>query len=385
VDEDLNRWLGTHAAKFKPTDFDHLLDQLQEQMPRYAGLYGYWATAPSQAELTTQLQTAAGNIDPSLNSLGLLTRQTGPHAFLAVMMAACRVPDFSPEALSDRRTKAMLGTCPSCRSTHLWRSTQAYSVITLACPHCQNDYAIIAPDNQGSYRYINEFLTGYEPPARFAAKTTRFQEMLTIWQAVWDDCSYKRDNRSPTTTRESWQPGVETLTRQSGDCEDSSILAADWLISRGFDARVVIGKAGPQREGHAWVVVLVEGIAYLIESTMEPPPAGYSPTVMLLGKNYFPEAMFDRETIYFPRDPRIPFDGDYWSSNWRRVVPRERKLPSKAEPVITKNPPSATDGRHVSMPMNERPTPSRMTSIDRLREVSPGSIWQLDVPRATKP
>jgi hypothetical protein len=89
------------------------------------------------------------------------------------------------------------------------------------------------------------------------------------------------------------------LERGSGDCEDTSILLADWLISRGFDARVVIGET-EAFQGHAWCVVRVEDEVYLLETTLESDDAPRTPPLAItMSERYRPEYLFDRDRLYF--------------------------------------------------------------------------------------
>lgn len=385
VDTSLNKWLKDNTGMIGKEEVESLFTQLETQMPRYVAAESFFSYGSSLASVLDGLARKADRIGAHHNCLGLHTVRTSDGRFRGVLLICHHASDFSPEALSDHRTMALLGKCPLCSATHLWRSTHVSSVLTMTCPHCNKDYTILAPDNQGSYRYVNEFLTGYEPPAQFPKGISKVDEMMLIWQAVWDGCAYTRDNRSSRVSRESWQPGVETLTRQQGDCEDTSILTADWLISRGFNARVAIGTAGPYNSGHAWVVVLIDGVAYIIESTSEPPPESVVPTVARLGDNYHPLALFDREAIYFIRDRRVRFDGDYWSSNWRRVAPRARQLPKIAEPAIAAI--TTQDNHHQGHPValtkhdQEVGKTPFIAPLKRLAEITSGSpTWQIDVP-----
>ncbi|MFT5854824.1 MAG: putative transglutaminase-like cysteine proteinase, partial [Verrucomicrobiales bacterium] len=110
---------------------------------------------------------------------------------------------------------------------------------------------------------------------------------------------------------DTWQLADETWKFKNGDCEDSSILLADWLISSGFDARVVIGTTD-RLEGHAWCVVYLEGATYILETTKARPDLGNLPYASSLRPRYIPRYQFNRESVFYLKDgeksPR------YWSS-----------------------------------------------------------------------
>ena len=71
--------------------------------------------------------------------------------------------------------------------------------------------------------------------------------------------------------------------------------------------------------GHAWCVVRVEETDYLLESTNRDPDPSNLPAVNP-NDGYVPTALFDREALYVPAHPDKSFDGDYWSpEKWRRL------------------------------------------------------------------
>lgn len=127
-------------------------------------------------------------------------------------------------------------------------------------------------------------------------------KILAIWKRVADHCSYEHDAASFQDS-EVWKTSEETWREEKGDCEDTSILLADALISAGFDARVAIGWNGNIGQ-HAWVVVNVEGQQYILESTLQENPCEEDIAPISEGSYFYrPEQLFDRERLYFLKSP----------------------------------------------------------------------------------
>jgi hypothetical protein len=156
------------------------------------------------------------------------------------------------------------------------------------------------------------------------------QQLFTIWSAVHTNCRYTNDPGvkksegmyAKKEQLDSWQFADETQRLLRGDCEDSSIYLADWLMSRGFQVRVALGRYGDMG-GHAWCVVKIEDREYLIESTEGKPDPSNPPLASQVGSRYVPEVLFDRYAIYVPASSNRVWKGDYWSSkSWVRIEPR---------------------------------------------------------------
>jgi hypothetical protein len=181
---------------------------------------------------------------------------------------------------------------------------------------------MVAADARGRFRYVNEYLTGYAPPARYPAGQSRLAELMSIWRAVAEGCRYTVD--AGDDDNDAWQTALETQTLGTGDCEDSSILLADWLLTRKFQVRVALGRYA-ERGGHAWVVVRLDGSDYLLESTEGAPSTARPPLLSEVGSRYVPELVFDHLAFYIRKQPADARSADYWSdSTWQRVVPRPR-------------------------------------------------------------
>ena len=109
---------------------------------------------------------------------------------------------------------------------------------------------------------------------------------------------------------------------------------ADWLHSRGFEARVAIGRFA-ERGGHAWVVTRLNGKEYLLESTAPNPRLDSEPLAIDVGSRYVPDAMFDYDSIYVRTDPHDVWDGKYWDqSKWVRSKQRVRRAPPKSPVAV---------------------------------------------------
>lgn len=93
---------------------------------------------------------------------------------------------------------------------------------------------------------------------------------------------------------DTWQTSLETYVDMHGDCEDHSILLADWMIDLGYDARVVVGTV--KGEGHAWVVLYKDGKEYLLEATEKASRRRYP--FVVFHPEYIPAFMFNRDHFW---------------------------------------------------------------------------------------
>jgi hypothetical protein len=255
----------------------------------------------------------------------------------ATALVGVRLPVLTMEALRDKTRSQFYSTCALCKKSQPCEVPRGTQVFKLQCQHCQQTYAMVAADTKGGYRHANEFLTGFAPAIQFPAVATKFEEIMQIWRAHTSQFRYLTDG--PADNHDAWQTGEETRTSGEGDCEDSAILLADWLISRGFEARVVIGTFGPgpeQRQAHAWVALRFNDAEFLMESTEFPfgqaRPMTVAETLELAGGTYVPELQFDRDAIYVPKQAAEQLATDYWSDKaWQRVPADEKKrLAAKA-------------------------------------------------------
>jgi len=68
--------------------------------------------------------------------------------------------------------------------------------------------------------------------------------------------------------REYWQPPEEFERSRKGDCDDFALWTWRQLLSMGYEARFVGGRAGRYGAGHAWVQYFENGKWYLVEPTL---------------------------------------------------------------------------------------------------------------------
>jgi len=328
IDPVLKLWLRDKIELENIPAMPALLADLQHEFPHYLKIACVTSFALTKASLLSNFYQWKEAMDTKMTHSAIAFRPgklgIGWHA---CMVVGQRLPDFSPEALSDFHQSAFYSQCNLCghgQSCEIPRHTRSLS---LQCPNCNRIYAILAGDTQGRFRYMNEFLTGYQPPAHYRSNQSRLGELMTIWQAVARQCRYTRD--TGTDDNDAWQTALETQTMGTGDCEDTSILLADWLLARGFQARVALGRYA-ERGGHAWVVVRLDNRDYLLESTEGASHATAPPLLSSMGARYIPDMQFDRESFY-TRQPDQPWHGDYWTdANWLRVAPRALQTPPAA-------------------------------------------------------
>ena len=140
-----------------------------------------------------------------------------------------------------------------------------------------------------------------------------------------DHCNYRHDrfggkDSDDESTDEIWRFGQETYRARYGDCEDTSILLAEWLGSRGFDVRVAVGENATVG-AHAWCVVNLDGVQYLLETTNANPDLRRPPLVSDYADEYKPAQLFDRNNIYFvKRRATGRPEQDYWAETiWNAV------------------------------------------------------------------
>lgn len=102
-----------------------------------------------------------------------------------------------------------------------------------------------------------------------------------------------------------WQSSARAYVNLRGDCEDHALALADWLISEGMDARVVLGTV-KDGGGHAWVVVFHEGQQFLLEATSKRRTKAWRhyPLVDFVD-GYYPTHMFNRDTFWVLTDKTV--------------------------------------------------------------------------------
>lgn len=163
-------------------------------------------------------------------------------------------------------------------------------------------------NTEGSHRFASGYLTRWQP---FAA-----EQLWMPWYAVARRLRYQYDHEQFPGREEVWQTPLQSWQRGVGDCEDHALLLADWLLNAGEDARVVLGTY--RGEGHAWVVVIRDGTAYLLEATQKFGRGALRqyPLAALL-TDYQPELMFNRDDLWVNEGAYLTTD--YTGQRWRKA------------------------------------------------------------------
>lgn len=163
----------------------------------------------------------------------------------------------------------------------------------------------LGTDNK--HHFSNSFLVGYCP---FKTKNI-WEPMYTLAYRL----KYLLDEKQFSGKKDLWLNSKEAYMRTFGDCEDHSILLADWLISLGYDARVALGKY--KKGGHAWVVLYEGGNSYILEATNKRRYRSWSNYPMTkYAKYYKPVSMFNKEYLWEIINKRR--NTDYSEDNWKR-------------------------------------------------------------------
>jgi len=334
IDPELDAWMSANYEKLDLTDLNAVTKQVQDGMPRYFNVSICAASSPSLRELLEKfheyLQDENNDKEMMTHMTVAVRERAAGLMHEALLIQGRRLPDFTPEALTNSTGKEpFYSVCVHCKAPHFMHLSREQRSMALQCPKCARKYAVIASDSKGRFHYVNEFLTGYSPPAVFSKSESRIQQLFTIWSAVHENCRYTNDPGAKPDTKfankehlDAWQFADETQLLQKGDCEDSSLFLADWLMSRGYQVRVALGRYG-DLGGHAWCVVKVDDKEYLLESTEGRPDPVDPPLASRVGSRYVPEVLFDRFAIYVPSSSNRVWKGDYWSNkSWVRIEPR---------------------------------------------------------------
>ena len=332
----LRDWLRGELNKGND-DLNSLKQHVRDASPAYLDVLPFSAHSLTEKNLGDQISQWQGALDPSFTHVAVVVLPSATRLEMScVLIAGKRMKLLSPEALLENPTDLFFSICSHCGNGHACQISRKSRSVTLECPTCHRVYAMFAADTKAHLHYVNEYLTGYQPPAHFPKNLPPLSEMLLIWSGVSHTCKYLPDAPNPDASpadesADTWQFAQETQILHTGDCEDSAIMLADWLLARGFNARVAVGRCA-ERGGHAWVVTRLMGKEYLLESTNPEPDLTHEPLASELGSRYVPEVTFDRDAIYVRREPRASFDGDYWSDKkWIRIPGRKRV--SKGQPI----------------------------------------------------
>ncbi|MCP5550797.1 MAG: hypothetical protein H7A53_07905 [Akkermansiaceae bacterium] len=310
------------------TSLNAVFKDLQKRFPGLEQLSATMLFDPSVVGLLEGLDRWKDTTHPEFEQLNTLVFRDGLRQGCIAVLSR-RLPAFDLET-ANREGGRFHKICPHCGAAHAIEFDRRHSdTLILSCPNCGVPYDVIASDTGGHFRRATDFLESFRLPETEAyAKLPEQARLLAIWSAVIRACDYEYDAKN-LKLGEAWRTPSQTWTDKRGDCEDTSLLLADALLSAGIEARVAVG--WNQRIGsHAWCVARVGGEQFVLESTLRADARSPDPkllTVAAAAGEYLPEQLFDREALYFrPKakavNDRPPRCDDYWDAAiWSELRP----------------------------------------------------------------
>jgi hypothetical protein len=164
------------------------------------------------------------------------------------------------------------------------------------------------------HHFVNAYLEGFRP--------FRTEQLWVPLYTIAHKLEYQRDHLQYPGLNEVWQSSRQAFYNTRGDCEDHALILADWMIAMGYDARVVLGDF--DGEGHAWVVVFLDGQEFVLEATSKRKKMNWSQYPLAsLQTEYQPEYMFNRSFFWTNRGSK--FTTRYSGSQWLRQSRYERR------------------------------------------------------------
>jgi hypothetical protein len=344
-DPNIQAWAEQLITSRSPTSphfsAEQILNNLQSQVKGVAAASAGVFRVPYQIEaFRTEFAAWAEVKNPTYTHFSIVLR---PHSDRNLVDAWAilvqRLPKFDPKLLATG-LQQFHHVCALCKRPYNGQFYAGDRVLLLQCPQCETNYDILAVNTVDQYARANTFFSRISPLAAFRPNVSPYEEMISLWHGVLDHCSYENDYDVNTATRakDSWQTSAETLQRRSGDCEDTSILLADWLMSRGIEARVVIGETD-EREGHAWCIARIDGNVFLLETTGEKEDLPRDPPLAKQSTDkYRAEYLFDRTQLYFFNSEPGQGAGDCWNKFAWKAVDYSSSLPPTIEPSLVEAP-----------------------------------------------
>lgn len=325
IQEFLRAFVDSHPRPDE-IELDTVFNDLQSQFPGAQYLAANLVTSGTREELLGKLAGWTAAASPDFNTVNTAVFSKGRQLGALAVMAR-RIPAFSLQEANERGGK-FFNRCPHCGEVHALELEKESRTLILSCPYCELPFDVLAVDTTGRIRRASDFFDGFklpEDPSTVVGGSAE-ERIVALWQQVEKQCEYQLDqDHSDDREREVWKNSRQTWNEGAGDCEDTSILLADVLLSAGFEARVAIGWNGNIGQ-HAWVVVKVEERQYVLESTLQDTITVESliPTSEAAAF-YQPEQLFDRENLYFTEAEALDFRQDYFSpSLWKKLpIPRE--------------------------------------------------------------
>ncbi|MEX2577504.1 MAG: transglutaminase-like domain-containing protein [Verrucomicrobiales bacterium] len=326
-DEELQAYLRSFVGSHPdPGDLEleEIFSMLQTEFPGAQYLAANLVVSPDREELLRQLGAWSAAANPEFDSITTsVFRQNRRLGALGVVSR--RLPEFSL-AQANQKGGRFYNTCPHCDEVHALELGGGSSTLILSCPYCDRPFDVLAADTSGRIRRATEFFdhVALAEPTGPENRAAPEERIVGLWGLVADRCDYEID-QDHSEVREVWKSSRETWEEKAGDCEDTSILLADVLISAGFDARVAIGWNGNIGQ-HAWVVVRVGETQYVLESTLQNEIDSDSlAKVDEASAFYQPEQLFDRGRLYYTTARPEKFGVDYFSDDLWKPVPSAPK------------------------------------------------------------
>ncbi|MEM1443402.1 MAG: transglutaminase-like domain-containing protein [Verrucomicrobiota bacterium] len=330
IQEFLKNFVEQHPRP-EEIELDTVFNDLQSQFPGAQYLAANLVTSANREELLGKLAGWTAVASPDFNTVNTAVFTRGRQIGALAVMAR-RIPAFNLKDANERGGR-FFNQCPHCGEVHALEVERESRTLILSCPYCELPFDVLAADTSGTIRRAPDFFDGFKLPENpsLAARRSDEERIIALWQQITDQCDYQLDqDHSESQEREVWKHSTQTWNEKAGDCEDTSILLADALMSAGFDARVAIGWNGNIGQ-HAWVVVRAGNNQYVLESTLQDTITMES----LLPSSeasafYQPEQLFDRENLYFTESEPEDFRQDYFSpSLWKKLpVPTEATSPA---------------------------------------------------------
>ena len=117
------------------------------------------------------------------------------------------------------------------------------------------------PDQRGKGRpFPSSFPIGRYLSQPLTEKCQTLEELQTFLRK----CLYVSDEKQ-FGKRDFWMPPEDFERTKMGDCEDFALFAWRQILSMGYPARFVLGRAGKYGEGHAWVTFEDHGKTLILE------------------------------------------------------------------------------------------------------------------------
>jgi len=152
------------------------------------------------------------------------------------------------------------------------------------------------------HHFVSSYLVGIHP---FPVEN-KWLPLYTIAQMK----TYQLDSEQYQAV-DLWQNSAQAFILPRGDCEDHALILADWLISEGVDAKVVVGTY--KDSGHAWVIATVNNQEFLLEPTAKRIRKSWNHFPLAsLAKNYHPSFMFNRKYFWANLTKEQTYTGKHW-------------------------------------------------------------------------